>query len=254
MAVSCPDRRRRLAAPPRPGGHARGSALAAARAPLLAAALASALAVLLPAAPAWAQQQQEIQLDAAHTDFDRRNERLLFDSIRIQQGPLVVTADRAEARDLDFARGSWQFEGNVRISNPQTTLESERATIHFADHRLTRAVAEGGPARFTRTMPDAEESEVRGTANRIDYNLEQGELTLAGQAALRDDQREVSGARLVYRIEDDRLIASADEEGDERVRITITPPPDDDENDNGTPEQDDGQDEAPPQEDGGGSP
>jgi len=253
MAVSSPDRRRRLAPPPRPGEHVRGRAPAAARIPLLAAAfavaMAGALAALLPAAPAWAQQQ-EIQLDAAHTDFDRRNERLLFDSIRIQQGPLVVTADRAEARDLDFERGSWQFEGNVRISNPQTTLESERAIIYFADHRLTRAVAEGDPARFTRVMPDPEESEVQGTANRIDYDLEQGELTLAGQAALRDEQREVSGARLVYRIEDDRLIASADEEGDERVRITITPPRDD----NGDDNPDDGQEEAPPQEDGGGSP
>lgn len=238
MAVSSPDRRRRLAALPRPGAR-----LPVPRPALV---LAGALLLLtagLTAGPA-AAQQEEIQLDAARSDFDRRNERLVFDSVRIQQGAMVVTADRAEARDLDFERGSWLFEGNVRISTPGTTLESERATIRFAGHSLTRAVAEGGPARFTRILPDPDEGEVRGTAERIDYDLERGELALTGQAALRDGQREVSGARLVYRIADDRLIASADEEGDERVRITITPPEGEGEN----------PDEAPPEENGGGAP
>lgn len=248
MAVSSPDPRRRLAALLRPGVRT----AVAARALALGVAL-----VLLTAAPA-AAQQEEIQLDAAHSDFDRRNERLVFDSIRIQQGTLVVTADRAEARDLDFARGNWLFEGNVRISNPETTLESERATIRFAGHNLKQAIAEGSPARFTRIMPAPEEGEVRGSAERIDYDLERGELSLTGRAALRDGEREVSGARLVYRIADDRLIASADEEGDERVRITITPPEDrdsDEDTDENTNEDTGENDaEAPPEADGGGAP
>jgi lipopolysaccharide export system protein LptA len=201
-------------------------------------ALPLALALLF-AAPATAQQQ-EITLDAASSDFDRRNERLVFQQVQIQQGELMVAADRAETRDLDFSRGSWLFTGNVRISMPMGQIESDRATVSFADHRLTRATAEGGPARFERTMPGPEERLVTGTANRIDYDLAKDELELAGRAELRDGVREVSGARLLYRIAEDRLIASADEKGEERVRIVITPPESD-----GNPPQ-----EPPPEEDG----
>lgn len=201
-------------------------------------ALPLALALLF-AAPVMAQQQ-EITLDAASSDFDRRNERLVFQQVQIQQGELTIAAEQAETRDLDFSRGSWLFTGNVRISTPMGRIESERATVSFADHRLTRATAEGGPARFQRTMPGPEERVVTGTANRIDFNVAKDELELAGRAELRDGVREVSGARLLYRIAEDRLIASADEAGEERVRIVITPP-----ESNGIPPE-----EPSPEEDG----
>lgn len=192
--------------------------------PLSACALCAVLALLL--APPVHGQQQEITLDAASSDFDRRNERLVFQEIRIQQGEIVISADQAESRDLDFSRGSWLFQGNVRISSPMGEIESARATVNFTDHRLGRATAEGTPATFTRTLPEPENRTVTGAAERILYDLVEGELELAGKATLRDGLREVSGGRLVYRIAEDRLIASTDEEGVDRVRIIITPPED----------------------------
>lgn len=178
---------------------------------------------LWPGLPALGQQQ-EITLDAASSDFDRRNERLVFQEVRVRQGELSISADVAESRDLDFSRGSWLFRGNVVINGPMGRIESDRASVSFADHQLSKATAEGAPARFSRTMPEPDARLVTGTARRIEYDLSQGELELAGQAALRDGIREVSGGRLVYRITEDRLIASADDEGDERVRIVISPP------------------------------
>lgn len=194
------------------------------RPPQLAGALAGLLA-LLAAPPGLAQQQaQEITLDAASSDFDRRNERLVFRQVRIQQGNTIVSADEAESRDLDFSQGSWQFQGNVRISSAMGNIESDRATISFTNHRLSKATADGVPARFSRTMPGPDRRVVTATANRVVYDLARDELELAGQAVLRDGVREVSGGRLLYRISEDRLIASADDDGDERVRIVITPP------------------------------
>lgn len=190
--------------------------------------MVAALAAFLLGLPAQAQQQP-ITLDAASSDFDRRNERLVFRDVRIQQGEVVIKADDAESRDLDFSRGSWLFRGNVRITSPMGNIESDRATISFLEHRLDRATSEGMPARFSRTMPEPDARTVTGTANRIVYDVTRGELELAGQAALRDGIREVSGGRLVYRIAEDRLIASADDEGTERVRIVITPPGEEDE-------------------------
>ncbi|MFU8821871.1 MAG: lipopolysaccharide transport periplasmic protein LptA [Gammaproteobacteria bacterium] len=187
---------------------------------------------LFVVAPAYAQQQA-ITLDAASSDFDRRNERLVFTEVRIQQGDLVISAAEAESRDLDFSRGSWLFRGDVRITSPMGDITSDRATITFLEHRLSKATTEGAPAQFSRTMPD-DGRLVTGTANRIDYDLSKGELVLAGQAALRDGVREVSGGQLVYRIAEDRLIASTDAEGAERVRIVITPP----EEERGEPRED----------------
>lgn len=185
---------------------------------------ALALALALFGAPA-AAQQQEITLDAASSDFDRRNERLVFQEVRIQQGDIAISADHAESRDLDFSRGTWTFTGNVRISGgPNGDIESERATVSFSNHRLSHATAVGDPARFARDMPGPEGRRVTGTARTIDYDLGRGELELAGDATLRDGLREVSGGRLVYQIGQDRLIASADETGSQRVRIVITPP------------------------------
>jgi lipopolysaccharide transport protein LptA len=191
-------------------------------APRGAIALGLALSLLsgLPAAA----QQQAITLDAESSDFDRRNERLVFREVRIQQGELEISARHAESRDLDFSRGSWSFRGNVRITGPMGRIESDQATVSFVDHRLTNATADGEPARFFRSMPGPDGRQVTGTATRIIYDLSRGELELSGQAALRDGLREVSGGRLVYRIAEDRLIASSDEQGTERVRIVITPP------------------------------
>ncbi len=104
------------------------------------------------------------------------------------------------------------------------SILANRATISFSNHELRLAVAEGTPAEFNRTMPGPEARRVNGTANRISYDLAAGELALQGQARLTDGVREASGARLVYRIAEDRLIATADESGTERVRIIITPP------------------------------
>lgn len=185
-----------------------------------------ALACVLCAPPGGHAQQQEILLDAASSDFDRRNERLVFVEVRVQQGDTRISADRAESRDLDFSRGSWSFEGNVRIESPMGLIESSRATVSFADHEVQRAVAEGSPARFSRTMPEPDARIVNGTANRITYDLARGELELAGQASLRDGVREVGGGRLLYRISEDRLLASSEDDGTERVRIVITPPDD----------------------------
>ena len=206
MAVSFPDLR---SSRPGPGG----------------AVALLGLALLLGGNAVPAQQaQQEITLDAESSDFDRRNERLLFRQVRIQQGNIVVSADQAESRDLDFSRGSWQFDGNVRIRSPMGDIDSARATIAFANHRLSKATADGAPARFARTMPGPEARRVTAAANRIVYDLARDELELTGQAVLRDGLREVSGGRLLYRISEDRLIASADEQGADRVRIVITPP------------------------------
>ena len=63
-----------------------------------------------------------------------------------------------------------------------------------------------------------------GSARKIEYNAAAGEVALTDQAVMRDGAREVSGGRLLYRMLEDRLIASTGQTGDERVRVVIEPP------------------------------
>ena len=169
-------------------------------------------------------QPAPIVLDADSSEFDRRNGHVVFSKVRVEQGNIVVTADRAESADIDFADSNWELSGDVRIRTGTGGIESSAARVTFRNHRLVSATALGSPARFDRTVTNGEARQVTGTARRIEYNATTGEIALTEQAVLRDGAREVSGGRLVYRMLEDRLIASTGQAGDERVRIVIEPP------------------------------
>lgn len=172
-------------------------------------------------------QPAPIVLDADSSEFDRGNGRVVFTRVRVEQGNTVVTADRAESADIDFADSSWELSGNVRISTGMGGIESSSARLTFRNHRLMNATALGAPARFNRTVTDGKAREVTGSAQRIEYNAAAGEVVLTDQAVMRDGGREVSGGRLLYRMLEDRLIASTGQTGEERVRVVIEPPAED---------------------------
>ena len=169
-------------------------------------------------------QPASIVLDADSSEFDRRNGRVVFTEVRVEQGNMVVTADRAESADIDFANSNWELSGNVRIRTGMGGIESSSARLTFRNHRLVTATALGGPARFERTVTDGAARKVTGSARKIEYNAAAGEVALTDQAVMRDGAREVSGGRLLYRMLEDRLIASTGQTGDERVRVVIEPP------------------------------
>jgi len=171
-------------------------------------------------------QPAPIVLDADSSEFDRRNGHVVFTNVRVEQGNIVVTADRAESADIDFADSNWDLSGDVKIRTGMGGIDSSTARLAFRNHRLVSATALGSPARFDRTVTNGETRTVTGTARRIEYNATAGEVALTEQALMRDGAREVSGGRLVYRMLEDRLIASTGQAGDERVRIVIEPPED----------------------------
>ena len=59
-----------------------------------------------------------IELDAALSEFDRRNNRLIFRQLNIIQGSLAISADEATADPADFENSVWVFTGNVRSRMP----------------------------------------------------------------------------------------------------------------------------------------
>mgnify|MGYP002781023264 CR=1 FL=1 len=211
MAATRADR------PPRPRGTlARGATLALA---------VGAVAALAGATPAYAQVPRiqpnaPITVDARSSDFDYKKGTLVFKAVRISQGALAVEADRATATGLEFEDSRWTFEGNVRITTEDGSMQANEARVQFAKNQISNALVTGGPASFQQKR---ETGIARGRANRIEYDFGKGTVRLSDGAWLSDGNNEITGRTLVYSMRDRRVLASASEQNSERVRITINP-------------------------------
>jgi lipopolysaccharide transport protein LptA len=164
-----------------------------------------------------------ITLEAASSDFDYRNNSLLFRRVHITQGGLDVTAQQASATGLEFENSEWRLQGDVRITVPGGNLESSEALVHFRNNAIVRATIKGAPAMFEQRLK-AEDQVARGRAASIDYNVKESTVRLTGDAWLSDGQNEIRGNTLVYDIGRERVQANPNEKDPGGVRITINPP------------------------------
>ena len=98
-----------------------------------------------------------IDLVAASSDFDYKQNRLHFQQVRITQGPMQVEAREASATGLNFENSEWTFTGDVRITVPDGKLDGverrgdvpQQGDRERRDQRIAggvRAEAEGQPA------------------------------------------------------------------------------------------------------------
>jgi lipopolysaccharide transport protein LptA len=184
-----------------------------------------ALGVLLASGPAAAQQHDTkapINLEAASSDFDYRNNTLVFRRVKITQGTLVVEAQEANATGLDFENSQWTLKGQVRITMPEGKLASDSATVTFRDNQIVRAQVRGTPATFEQRLKENRQL-AQGRARDIEYDVRNGTVQLAGDAWLSDGQNEIRGQKLVYDIGKQRVAANPGATEAGGVKITINP-------------------------------
>jgi lipopolysaccharide transport protein LptA len=165
-----------------------------------------------------------INLDAASSDFDYRNNVLVFRKVKISQGGTSVAADEATATGLNFENSEWKFTGNVHIQLPDGLLESTSARVRFANNLIASASIAGDPATFEQKQLDTDDV-ARGRAGRIDYDIRQGTVRLTDHAWLSDGRSEITGETLVYNIREERVLANPGEQDGSGVSITINPRP-----------------------------
>jgi lipopolysaccharide export system protein LptA len=173
-----------------------------------------------------AQKALPINLDAASSEFDRHNNRLVFQRLHITQGTLSITSDVAEATRLDFENSHWVFRGNVVIVNQGARAFCDDADMLFQGHQLRTATMRGSPARFEQKRPGAQQTE--GHAGVMDYDVTAAIIRLSQNAWLSDGANEVSGDRIAYDLR--REYVTADSGGSGKVRMKINPPPRDKKN------------------------
>jgi lipopolysaccharide transport protein LptA len=167
--------------------------------------------------------EQPINLEAASSDFDYRNNSLLFRRVRITQGGLEVTAQEARATGLEFENSEWSLQGDVKITVPGGVLQSSEARVRFRDNEIVSASIKGTPAAFEQKLKEKDQI-ARGRAAAIDYNVKESTVRLTGNAWLSDGQNEIQGNTLVYDIGRERVQANPNQTDPGGVRITINPP------------------------------
>jgi lipopolysaccharide transport protein LptA len=165
---------------------------------------------------------QPIDLQAASSDFDYKNNSLRFKRVKITQGELQVMAEQASATGLEFDNSEWNLQGNVQIIVPGGKLESDSARVSFRNNDIVRAVITGAPAEFEQRLKETDQL-ARGRAGSIEYNVEASTVRLTGDAWLSDGQNEIRGNTLIYDIGRERVQANPNEKDPGGVHITIQP-------------------------------
>jgi lipopolysaccharide transport protein LptA len=208
--------------------------VAGSRAERLAVALLGALLLARPVAAADerpalpgiapADTSLPIDLDAAFSELDRRNNRLIFRQLNIRQGALAIRADEATADPADFENSLWVFTGNVKIVNGGTSTDCDRAELTFRDNQLRTALLTGQPARF-RQAATGQERPTEGRGGRIRYDLEAATIEISDDAWLSDGKSEIAGSRIAYDIRREVVTAGGANGGQVRMRITPEPKP-----------------------------
>jgi len=151
-----------------------------------------------------------INLEAASSDFDYRNNSLVFRRVKITQGALQVEAQEARATGLDFKDAEWQLKGAVRITVPDGRLAADEATVNFKENQIQRAVIRGRPATFEQRLKESKQL-AQGRANTIEYDVRAGSVRLDGDAWLTDGRNEIRGRTLVYDITKDTKKATVEQ-------------------------------------------
>ena len=164
-----------------------------------------------------------INLEAASSDFDYKNNTLLFKRVKITQGGLEVTALQASATGLEFNNSEWRLQGDVKITVPGGKLQSSEARVLFKNNAIASASIKGTPAQFEQQLKERNQV-ARGRAAAINYDVKAATVRLTGDAWLTDGNNEIRGNTLVYDIGRERVQANPNEKDPGGVQITINPP------------------------------
>ena len=124
--------------------------------------------------------QAPINLEAASSDFDYRNNTLVFR--RVQDHP-----GRAAGRGAGGARHRPRLRelavdtsrAQVRITVPDGKLASDSATVTFRDNQIVRAAIRGTPATFEQRLEGRPASSRRAAPSTIEYDVRNGTVRLA---------------------------------------------------------------------------
>ena len=163
-----------------------------------------------------------INIDAESTGYLADESVLTFTKLNLSQGDISISADRGEASKLDFENSTWKFEGNIRITLENGSIDSDFAHLEFEGHQIKTARIQGSPAKLLFNRED-EVTRTSAIADRIDYDFQKSLIDFTGNVSIQEGGNQISSEYLVYNIKDQSIQALSDSKENSKVKITYTP-------------------------------
>jgi lipopolysaccharide export system protein LptA len=145
---------------------------------------------------------------AAKDDGDKGGSGFEFN----KKDPIYITADWME---VDQKKNTITYKGRVVTIQNEMTMRSETLTAYYEPEmkQMKQIVAEG--------KVNATQGNRVATGDRAVFDDKAKTVTLTGSPVMRQGNSQVSGAKVVYYIEQDKAIAESD--GKVQVRAIIFP-------------------------------
>lgn len=132
--------------------------------------------------------------------------------------PIRLLADKATYSEKT---GVTSYSGNVTITQGSLKMAADNLTVNLSKSRaIDSAVATGKPATIQQIVTK-EKGLAKGQANRIDYDVKTGIVTLTGNARLTQNGGSFSGNVIRYSLKAGDVEATAG--GNQRVELIFPP-------------------------------
>ena len=140
-----------------------------------------------------------------------------------RQQPLEINADTS---DGTLGDGLSELRGNVLIRQGSLVISADVAEVEKVEGRVREVILIGEPVHLEQEIE--QQGRVLATANRIEYRVATGVVTLTGDADVQHPQYRVSGDVLNYDLNVQHFQGSGEEDNG-RIRIELDPEVIDDE-------------------------
>ncbi len=139
--------------------------------------------------------------------------------------PTVVTAEHSS---MDYANGSWTFEGNVLAVDPRITVRADKMIAYFGNttnivgeatntvRSVQKLIAEGN---VVITTPDDKVSH----SDHAVYTAADGKVVLTGNPRVQSPDGTVSGQRITFWRNQSKMDVESDQTDTNRTRLIIYP-------------------------------
>lgn len=134
-----------------------------------------------------------------------------------RQQPLEINADSTNG---SLGDGRAELRGNVLIRQGSLLIRADVAEVEKVEGRVREVILTGQPVHLEQEIE--QQGRVQATANRVEYRVATGLVTLLGDADVKHPQYRVSGDLLKYDLNAQHFQGSGEPENG-RIRIELDP-------------------------------
>ena len=167
-----------------------------------------------------------MSVDFDYSELDlRKDEHHFSGNVRISQGPMSISSERAVAEGASRDDQSrWTFDRNVHVKTAEADLRANTAIARVVNGAIVNATIKGSPARFEQRGA-ATDKEIRGRAGQIEYDFVKGIVRMTDNVWFSYGENEFRGAAVIYNVRDQRVVVNPEGANQGRVNITVRPRP-----------------------------